>query len=132
MAGNTISDRIKSIRKDAGLTQEKFALRLGLTRNFIAQVETNKNTVSDRTIKDICVEFKINEAWLRTGEGEPRAPMTRKQAIADFMADCLRDEEDSFRSGLIEALAELSIEDWEVLEKIALSVLNKSVSKKKD
>lgn len=63
-------NRIISIRKETGLSQEKFADRLGLSRNFINQVESGKKNVSDRTISDICREFNINEEWLRTGTGE--------------------------------------------------------------
>ena len=112
-------ERLIKIRKNENLSQSDFAKRLDLSRNFISLVENGNRELSDRTLRDICKEFNINENWLRTGEGEPRTPVTRKQAIADFMADCLKDEEDSFRSGLIEALAELSVEEWEVLEKIA-------------
>lgn len=62
-------NRIIHIRKNEGLSQEKFAERIGLSRNFINQVESGKKNVSDRTINDICREFSINEVWLRTGEG---------------------------------------------------------------
>ncbi len=62
-------NRIIHIRKNEGLSQEKFAERIGLSRNFINQVESGKKNVSDRTINDICREFNINEVWLRTGEG---------------------------------------------------------------
>ena len=62
--------RIRQIRKDYGLSQEKFAKRIGMSGSFFNQVETGKNNVSDRTIADICREFHVNENWLRTGEGE--------------------------------------------------------------
>ncbi len=127
-----MNTRITMIRKKANLNQSEFAERLNLSRNFISLVENGNRELSDRTIKDLCFEFKVNEKWLRTGEGEPYIPLSRKQVITDFLTDCLKDEDTSFRVNLIEALAELSIEDWEVLEKIALSVLNKSVNKKKD
>lgn len=62
--------RIIQIRKENKLSQEQFAKKIGLSRNFINQVETNKKNISDRTIKDICREFAINEEWLRTGKGD--------------------------------------------------------------
>lgn len=64
-------ERIIKIREREGLNQEKFAERLGLSRNFINQVENGKKKFSDRTLSDICREFNVNEAWLKTGEGEP-------------------------------------------------------------
>lgn len=63
-------NRIIELRKKSNLSQEKFAEKLNLSRNFINQVETGKKNFSDRTISDICREFNINEQWLRTGEGE--------------------------------------------------------------
>lgn len=62
--------RIIQIREHYELSQEKFASRLGLSRNFINQVENRKKNLSDRSISDICREFNVNENWLRTGEGE--------------------------------------------------------------
>jgi len=73
---------------------------------------------SDRTIADICREFNINEAWLRTGEGAMCQPVTRDQAITDFMAGILKGEPD-FRTKLIGVLARLSEEEWAMLERRA-------------
>lgn len=66
----TMIKRIIQTREYFELSQEKFASRLGLSRNFINQVENGKKNLSDRTISDICREFNVNEEWLRTGEGE--------------------------------------------------------------
>lgn len=65
-----MKDRIKKIRKNAGLTQEKFAERLGIKRNTIATYETGRSEPMDNIIISICREFSVNEDWLRTGEGE--------------------------------------------------------------
>lgn len=62
--------RIAKIRQKTGLSQEKFAERLGLSRNYISLMETGFKPISKRTFKDICEKFSINEEWLRTGEGE--------------------------------------------------------------
>lgn len=65
-----MNGRIKKLRKELNLTQEEFSSRIGLSRNFIAQIEIGTKQPSDRTISDICREFNINEEWLRTGEGD--------------------------------------------------------------
>lgn len=64
-----MNTRIKKIRKKYQLTQDAFANRLSLTRNYISLIEKGDRTPSDRTISDICREFNINENWLRTGKG---------------------------------------------------------------
>ena len=42
---NPLAEFIKKSRKDAGLTQEEFALRSGLGLRFIRELEQGKETV---------------------------------------------------------------------------------------
>ena len=42
---NTIAEFIKLKRKEAGLTQEEFAIRSGLGLRFIRELEQGKDTV---------------------------------------------------------------------------------------
>ena len=42
---NTIAEFIKQKRKDAGLTQEEFALHSGLGLRFVRELEQGKETV---------------------------------------------------------------------------------------
>jgi len=42
---NTIAEFIKQKRKEAGLTQEEFAVRSGLGLRFIRELEQGKETV---------------------------------------------------------------------------------------
>lgn len=73
--------RIKLIRKNAGVTQSEFAEVLGLSRSMISQVEAGMQVFSDRSLRDICRIYGVNEDWLRTGEGEPYAPKSRNEII---------------------------------------------------
>lgn len=65
-----MNTRIRKIRKKYQLTQDAFANKLSLTRNYISLIEKGDRTPSDRTISDICREFNVNESWLRTGNGQ--------------------------------------------------------------
>lgn len=69
-----MNTRIKFLRKHSGLTQEKFAERIGLKQNTIALIESGKRNISDQAILSICREFGVREEWLRTGEGEMYVP----------------------------------------------------------
>lgn len=64
-----MNNRIKEIRKKAGLSQEEFGKRLSVTKTSISKIEAGINNPSDQTIKLICSEFNVNEEWLRTGVG---------------------------------------------------------------
>lgn len=65
-----MNERIKEIRKSENLTQQKFADKLGVKRNTVAQWELGINALTPQVITSICREFNISEEWLRTGNGE--------------------------------------------------------------
>lgn len=122
-----IVDRLIEIRKKLGYSQAKFAAQLGLSRNFINQVENRNKNVSERTVSDICREFDINETWLKTGEGNMFIELTKEEEIATFIGEVLRDEDDSFKKRLISGLAALDETGWEVLENFLNSIQKKEV-----
>lgn len=45
--------RIQELRKATGLSQEKFALKIGMDRTYFASVEAGKRNVSIRNIEKI-------------------------------------------------------------------------------
>lgn len=118
-----MKDRIKKIRKELDLTQQKFADRLGVQRNTIAMYEMGRSLPSDAIMRSICREFNVNEEWLRTGQGEMFIQRTRNQIITDFAGDLII-EPDSFKTRLIEGLAKLDTSDWEDIERIILKLIN--------
>lgn len=66
----TCGERVKKIRKTLSLTLEKFGNSLGVTKTAISNIENSNRNVTDQMSKLICREFKVNEDWLKTGEGE--------------------------------------------------------------
>ena len=114
-----MNERIALVRKSLGLTQEKFAEQVGLSRNFMWMIESGTRVPSDRTISDICREFNVNETWLRTGEGEMFNQITRSEKITSFLTEITEDEGDDFKRRFVEMLAELEPEDWKLLERMA-------------
>ena len=107
------------------MTQQEFADKIGTKRNTIAKYETDTNVPSAAVISLICREFNVNEEWLREGKGEMFIKMTRDEEIATFIGKTLHSEGDSFKKRLISALSALNESDWETLEKLALSLVDK-------
>ena len=62
-------NRVIEVRKNEELNQSQFAERLGLKRTIISLCENGKRDFSERTLKDIAIEFHVNLEWLKTGEG---------------------------------------------------------------
>lgn len=64
-----INDRIRELRKSKGLTMEQFGDVIGLTKATVSRLESGAVSATEQTVKSICREFGVSEAWLRTGEG---------------------------------------------------------------
>lgn len=117
-------DRIKYVRTSAGLTQEQFANKIRLTRNYVAKIEIGNRAPSDRTISDICREFGVSETWLRTGAGEPFAPPSRADEMGRLVKSLMADKPEAFRTRLITALLRFDADgpEWQLLEDIYNSI----------
>jgi transcriptional regulator with XRE-family HTH domain len=66
----SVGTRIRTLRKRLDKTQAEFAETLGLKNGIVSVWELDKIEIDDKTIKAICHNFGVNEAWLRKGHGE--------------------------------------------------------------
>lgn len=114
-----MNERIKKLRRTLDLTQQEFADRLGIKRGGISNYEIGRNEPADSVISLICREFNVNEEWLRNGTGEMFLPTDRNADIARLTKQLLDEESDSFKNRLISILSNLSVEEWQYLEKRA-------------
>lgn len=121
-----MKDRIKSIRKELGLTQQEFADKISVKRGAIANYEIGRNEPTDSVISLICREFNVNEAWLRTGEGDMFIELTRDEKLASFFGSVQFGEDESFKKRFLSVLAALDESEWELLEKMAIELHEKT------
>lgn len=118
-------ERIKELRKYLELTQEKFANRIGIKRNTLANYEIGRNDPIDGIVFSICREFNVNEKWLRTGEGEM---FEKKNNVTVAKAAQLLGKKDPIFEAFVETYADLSPSDRDVLLKTSMQFL-KSLEK---
>lgn len=60
MDQNKVGNLIKELRKKNGLTQEKFALKYGVTYQAVSKWENGKNIPDIALLKEICNDYGIN------------------------------------------------------------------------
>lgn len=113
-----MNERIKQIRKEAGLTLEKFGQRIGITAASCSTIESGKSNPSTQTVRSICREFGVNEKWLRTGEGEKRITNSQIDKLNHFFRDVLATAPDE-RSAFIAALDDLPPDLWPAVAALA-------------
>lgn len=111
-----MNNRIKLVRDTLGINQSDFARQLGVSRNFVWQLETGNRQPSNRTLSDICRIFDVDPVWLRTGEGEPFRPKTRQDEIAEILGHALAGSSTA-RDRLIRAFARLPDDAFPLLER---------------
>ena len=106
-----MNERIEAVRKAQGLTQEQFAEKINLSRNYLWMLENGSRVPSDRTIKDICDKFGVCEEWLRTGEGE-MFDQSAESSLDRLAAEYHLDER---KKAIISAFLKLSTADQEAI-----------------
>lgn len=65
-----VNDRVREVRKALNMNQTDFGARIAVGQGYLANIESGSREVTEKIFKLICLEFSVNEKWLRTGEGE--------------------------------------------------------------
>ena len=63
----SLGKRIQELRRQTGLSQEKFALKIGMDRTYYASIESGKRNVAIRNIKKIADGLGVNLSQLFDG-----------------------------------------------------------------
>lgn len=120
-----MKDRIKAIRKAAGLNQTEFGKALGgKSLSTVQKWEMGHNQPDASSLSLMCQKFGVSEAWLRTGAGEMRASRTREEEMSELVASLMAERPESFRSALVTTLLRFDPggKEWEALESIYNSI----------
>lgn len=123
-----MNKRIKHLRKDVlKLSQKDFAIKLGLSENFVWMIEKGNRVPSDRTIADICRIFDVQEDWLRHGLEPMRSTKSREEEIAELVGSTLEGNSD-FKKAVIKMICSRTDKELEALE-AALLALYENIKK---
>ena len=72
-----MNTRLKELRNHLGLSQKDFGSKIFLSQDHISSLEKGRRSITDRSIKNICNEFNVNEEWLRSGKGSMFQDITK-------------------------------------------------------
>lgn len=64
MIKEKLGNRIKELRNQTGLSQEKFALKIGMDRTYFASVESGKRNIAIINLKKIADGLNVSLAEL--------------------------------------------------------------------
>lgn len=97
----TINDRVKQVRNKLGLTQAEFGNRITLAQGYLTNIETGKREVTEKIQRLICLEFHVNEDWLRTGEGEMFIELPPATELGTYIGEILKSDDDFIKRIII-------------------------------
>ena len=124
--------RVKKLRKELGLTLEKFGKPLGVGKTAISKIENGENNLTDQMIISICRELNVNEKWLRDGEGEMFEQLLAEDEVAAYVAELL-DPDNPFADLIIEIMrtySQLDPVSQAALKKFRQHLLQNIIEKK--
>lgn len=102
----TQGERIKAIRKELGLTLEKFGEKLGVGKTAISKIEKNERNLTDQMTKAICREYNVDYDYLMYGEGDMFTDLPK--TIVDEL--CMQFDLDDFDRAVVEMYLDLPAE----------------------
>ena len=102
----TQGERIKAIRKELGLTLEKFGEKLGVTKTTISRIEKGVNNLTDQIARSICREYNVDYDYLMYGEGDMFTDLPK--TIVDEL--CMQFDLDDFDRSVVEMYLDLPAE----------------------
>ena len=83
----TFGSRMKQARRDAGLTQQQVAEKLGVNHSNVSQWESDKHTPQFSAIVKFCEETGVSLDWLVLG----REPNVKYDKRINDLPEALRD-----------------------------------------
>lgn len=108
----TQGERIKAIRKELGLTLEKFGEKLGVGKTAISKIEKNERNLTDQMAKAICREYNVDYDYLMYGEGDMFTDLPK--TIVDEL--CMQFDLDDFDRAVVEMYLDLPAELRQVIK----------------
>lgn len=123
---NTLSERLKFLLNEKGLTQEEFANLIGITQPSVFKI-LNGQTKNPTKIYEIATALGVDIDWLKTGKGE-----NRQKSINLLPVSAEQDNEHSHRIDVLDAEAHAGTDGFinadypEIVQSIWLSDLGVS------
>lgn len=79
-----IGNRLKLVYKKYNLKQKEFASEIGLSQRQVNDIIANRSKTSETVIKLVCLKYRVNEVWLRTGVGKPYECETLSTTVGEI------------------------------------------------
>lgn len=95
-----ICSRIKQLRNHLRIKQTDFGLRINVAQGYYSSIENGKRPATEKIISLICLQTwkgkRVNETWLRTGEGSMFIEPLEMSETAKLVSSLLENKDNPF------------------------------------
>jgi len=63
--------RLKKIRQELNLSQEQFGIKIGVSKQYVSNLEADRNVLNNEKLVSLLVDFNVNLNYLIGGVGQP-------------------------------------------------------------
>lgn len=117
----TLGERMKEIRRNAGIKQAEFGALFGVKEGTVTSWETGLRNPSNAILSAICEKFSVNREWLLTGEGEMLRQLSEDEEL-ELIFDQIHMSTDPTIRAIIRAYWGLSDQDKAVIRRVILEL----------
>ena len=96
-----MGEQLKKLRKKVKLSQEKFAERMGMSKDTIYNYEKGKTAIPHDLIKRLCQEFNVSADYFYFNQDKP---LIEETTITDSFTKVLQDCTDFEKQQLMDML----------------------------
>lgn len=115
-----MKDRIKRIRKDAGLNQTEFGNIIGVSRDAVATYESGRVVPDAAKRMLICEKFNVNPEWLESGGDQDPYQV----GLIPQLQAALRNAP-AIEAALTRLLPRMTVDDWKILNAVVEKAIKK-------
>jgi len=115
-----MNERVIKLRKELGLSMEKFGKEIGVTRSAINKIEKGANNLTEQMALSICRTFNVNYFWITEGKGDMFTD--EPENLVDEIAENYNLDE--LDKKIIKKYLELNSEQRKVIKEYFKSIFN--------
>lgn len=117
----TLGERMKEIRRNAGIKQAEFGALFGVKEGTVTSWETGLRNPSNAILSAICEKFSVNREWLLTGDGEMLRQLSEDEEL-ELIFDQIHMSTDPTIRAIIRTYWGLSDQDKAVIRRVILEL----------
>lgn len=103
-------ERLKALVEHFRLTQKAFGDALKISKGKVSKVLSGEQTLPDKSIAEIFIQFKVHPNWLFGYEGDPNTPVFLNEMVHKSEFEKVQKENYEIRVELGEAYKQLAAE----------------------